>query len=122
MHKTEQQQREDIVLVGRLMFDKGWTTSNDGNITTRLPDEDGQVRLLATPTGICKGMMKPEDLIVTDLDGNKVRGCRERTSEMEMHTTVYRTRLDVQAVVHAHPPAATGFAVAGRALNIGILP
>lgn len=122
MPKTEQQLREDIVRIGRLMFDKGWVAANDGNITVRLPDEEGSGRLLATPTGLCKGMLEPGDMIVTDLDGNKVRGDRERTSEMEMHTTIYKTRPDIQAVVHAHPPAATGFAVAGRALNVGILP
>lgn len=122
MQQREQELRETIVRIGSLMFDKGWVAANDGNITVRLPDEDGQGRLLATPTGLCKGMLRACDMIVTDLDGNKVRGERERTSEMEMHTTVYRMRPDIQAVVHAHPPAATGFAVAGRALNVGILP
>lgn len=122
MQQREQELREAIVRVGTLMFDKGWVASNDGNISVRLPDEDGQGRLLATPTGLCKGMLRASDMIVTDLDGNKVRGERERTSEMGMHTTIYRTRPDAQAVVHAHPPAATGFAVAGRALNVGILP
>lgn len=122
MHQTEQQLREDIVRIGRLMFEKNWIAANDGNISVRLPDEDGQSRLLATPTGLSKGFLKPEDMIVTDIDGNKVRGTRERTSEMDMHTTIYKTRPDINAVVHAHPPTATGFAVAGRALNIGILP
>lgn len=122
MAHTEQQLRDEMVRVGRLMFEKGWIAANDGNLSARLPEEDGEGRLLATPTGVCKGMMEPGDLIVTDLAGNKIRGTRERTSEMEMHTTIYRTRPDIQAVVHAHPPAATGFAVAGRALNTGILP
>lgn len=122
MPHTEQQLRVEMVRIGRLMFEKGWIAANDGNISARLPDEEGAGRLLATPTGVCKGMMEPEDLIVTDLAGNKIRGTRERTSEMEMHTTIYHTRPDINAVVHAHPPAATGFAVAGRALNVGILP
>ncbi|MEP7354989.1 MAG: class II aldolase/adducin family protein [Acidobacteriota bacterium] len=118
MQKTEAQHRDDIVRVGRFMYEKGWVASNDGNISIRL-DEN---RILATPTSISKGMLRPEDLIITDLDGNKISGERERTSEMGMHLTIYRTRPDVNAVVHAHPPAATGFAVAGRALNVGILP
>lgn len=122
MHPTELKLREDIVRVGRLMFDKNWIAANDGNISVRLPDEDGQARLLATPTGVSKGMLLVEDMIVTDLEGNKIRGARERTSEMDMHTTIYKMRPDINAVVHAHPPTATGFAVAGRALNIGILP
>lgn len=122
MPHTEEQLRDEMVRIGRLMFEKGWIAANDGNISARLPDEDGAGRLLATPTGVCKGMMEREDLIVTDLGGNKIRGTRERTSEMEMHTTIYQTRPDINAVVHAHPPAATGFAVAGRALNVGVLP
>ncbi len=118
MAKTEEQLREDIVRVGRLIFDKGWVAANDGNITIRLDDR----RVLATPTGICKGMMQPDDLIVCDLQGEKLCGERERTSEMAMHLTIYGMRADVRSIVHAHPPVATGFAVAGRALNLALLP
>jgi L-fuculose-phosphate aldolase len=67
-------------------------------------------------------MMDPEDLIICDLDGIKVEGDRECTSEILMHTTIYQMRSDVRAVVHAHPPVATGFAVAGRPLNLALLP
>lgn len=116
--KTEQQLREDIVRVGRLMFEKGWIASNDGNISIRL---DGG-RFLATPTGVCKGMMQPDDLIVCDPEGGKISGQRECTTELAMHLTIYRLREDVASVVHAHPPVATGFAVAGRALNLALLP
>ncbi len=118
MTKTEDQLRDDVIRVGRLVFEKGWVAANDGNITLRLDER----RLLATPTGVCKGMMKPEDLIVCDLDGGKLSGERERTSEMGMHLTIYRMRPDVGGVVHAHPPVATGFAAAGRALNLALLP
>ncbi|HML16835.1 MAG TPA: class II aldolase/adducin family protein [Bryobacteraceae bacterium] len=118
MQKTEQQLREDVVRVGRLVFDKSWVAANDGNITIRL--DDG--RILATPTGVCKGMMQPEDLIVCDMDGAKLCGERERTTEMAMHLTIYRMRPDVSSVLHAHPPVATGFAAAGRALNLALLP
>jgi len=118
MAQTEQWHREEIVRVGRMMFERGWIAASDGNLTVRL---DGD-RLLATPTGICKGQMLPEDLILCDLEGNKLYGERERTSEMGMHLTIYKMRPDVRAVVHAHPPVATGFAVAGRALNLGLLP
>ena len=97
---TEREHRQSIVEVGRLVFQKGWIAANDGNISIRLDER----RILATPTGVSKGMMSPEDLIVCDLDGNKVEGRLERTSEITMHTTVYRLRPDVQAVVHAHPP------------------
>jgi L-fuculose-phosphate aldolase len=118
MQTSESQLRDDIVKVGRLMFDKGWIAANDGNITIRL-DED---RILATPTGVCKGMMRPDDIIICNLDGDKICGERERTTEMGMHVTIYRMRPDIRSVVHAHPPVATGFAVAGRPLNLALLP
>jgi L-fuculose-phosphate aldolase len=117
-HETEQELRHKIVRVGRLMFEKGWVAANDGNITVRLDDD----RILATPSGVSKGMMRPEDLIVCDMEGRKIRGNRGCTSEIGMHLTVYQMRPDVRAVVHAHPPYATGFAVAGRALDLAVLP
>jgi L-fuculose-phosphate aldolase len=116
--KTEQQLREDIVQVGRMMFDKSWIAANDGNVTIRL-DED---RILATPTGVCKGMMRPDDLLLCNLLGEKICGDRDCTTELAMHLTIYRMRPDIRSVVHAHPPVATGFAVAGRALNLALLP
>src|SRR5579864_9736367 len=78
MVKTEREYREDIVKVGRLVFEKGWVAANDGNISIRLDAE----RILATPTGMCKGMMEPEDLIVLDRRGRKISGHRERTTEI----------------------------------------
>ena len=118
MRKTEQQHRQDIVDIGKLVWQKGWVASNDGNISIRLEKN----RILCTCTGISKGMMTPDDLIICDLDGNKLEGSRERTSEIAMHLTIYQMRPDVQAVVHAHPPVATGFAVAGRPLTQALLP
>ncbi|HVX65254.1 MAG TPA: class II aldolase/adducin family protein [Bryobacteraceae bacterium] len=118
MPKTEREYRQDIVEIGKLVWQKGWIAANDGNITIRL-DHD---RVLCTPTGVCKGMMQPDDLIVCDLAGNKISGTKERTSEIAMHLTVYQMRPDVRAVVHAHPPVATGFAAAGRSLNLALLP
>jgi len=118
MSKSEQQHRADIVNVGRMMFDKGWIASNDGNITIRLD----AARILATPAGISKGMLTAEDLIVCDMRGMRLEGCREPTSEILMHLTIYEARPDVCAITHAHPPVATGFAVAGKPLNAGILP
>jgi L-fuculose-phosphate aldolase len=118
MLKSEQQHREEIVHVGRMMYDRGWIAGSDGNVSIRLDPE----RILATPTGVSKGAMHPQDLIICDLAGNKLSGERERTTEMPMHVAVYQDRPDIHAVVHAHPPTATGFAVAGKALNQGILP
>jgi L-fuculose-phosphate aldolase len=74
-----------------------------------------------TPKGICKGFMTPDMMCITDLDGRKLQGDRDPSSEMLMHLEVYRQRPDVQAVVHAHPPTATGFAVAGIPLDRAVL-
>jgi len=116
--KTEREHRDDIVRIGQLVFQKGWVASNDGNISVRLDAE----RVLATPTGICKGMMDPSDLILVDMKGNKISGRRERTSEIMLHLTIYDMRPDINAVLHAHPPVATGYASSGRSLNQALLP
>ncbi|SPE43466.1 Class II aldolase/adducin family protein [Candidatus Sulfopaludibacter sp. SbA3] len=100
MVKTEREYRDDIVQIGRLVFQKGWIAANDGNISVRLDAE----RILCTPTGVCKGLMHPDDLIIVDCKGNKISGRRERTSEIAMHLTVYEMRPEIKAVVHAHPP------------------
>lgn len=118
MPLTEKEHRQSIVEIGRLIYQKGWVASNDGNISIRLAED----RILSTPTGVSKGMMTVDDLIVCNAEGKKIEGKRERTSEILMHTTVYSLRPDVQAVVHAHCPMATGFAVAGRPLNTALLP
>ena len=99
------------------MYARGYTASNDGNISVRL----GADRLLMTPKSVCKGFMTPDMMCITDLDGRKLQGDRDPSSEMLMHLEVYRQRPDVQAVVHAHPPTATGFAVAGIPLDRAVL-
>src|SRR5262245_42046536 len=114
---TESSLRADIVEVGRRMYARGYTASNDGQISVRL----GAVRLLMTPKGVCKGFMTPDIMCVTDLEGRKIEGQRDPSSEALMHLEVYRQRADVQAVVHAHPPIATGFAVAGIPLDRAVL-
>ncbi len=114
---TESQHRADIVEVGRRLYARAYTASNDGNISVRLDQE----RLLMTPKSVCKGFMTPDMMCVTDLDGRKLQGDRDPSSETLMHLEVYRQRPDVKAVVHAHPPIATGFAVAGIPLNRAVL-
>jgi L-fuculose-phosphate aldolase len=109
--------RDEIVEVGRRLYARGYTASNDGNISVRL---DGE-RLLMTPRSVCKGFMTPQMMCITDLDGRKLEGDRDPSSEMQMHLEVYRQRPDVQAVVHAHPPIATAFAVAGIPLDRAVL-
>src|SRR5215218_1982633 len=113
----EAQLRADIVEVGRRLYARGYTASNDGNISVRLDDK----RLLMTPKSVCKGFMEPGMMCITDLEGRKLAGDRDPSSEMQMHLEVYRQRPDVQAAVHAHPPVATAFAVAGIPLDRAVL-
>jgi L-fuculose-phosphate aldolase len=112
-----EQLKADIVEVGRRLYARGFVASNDGNITIRLSED----RLLTTPKNVSKGFMTPEMMVVVDLDGRKVAGTRDASSELKMHLEVYRQRADVKAVVHAHPALATGFAVAGVPLDRAVL-
>jgi len=109
--------RADIVEIGRRMYSRGYTASNDGNISVRIAPD----RPLMTPKSVCKGFMTPDMMCVTDLNGQKISGDRDPSSEALMHLEVYRQRPDVNAVVHAHPPTATGFAVAGIPLDRAVL-
>jgi L-fuculose-phosphate aldolase len=109
--------RAIIVELGRRLYERGYVASNDGNISVRL--DEG--RLLTTPTGVSKGFMTPDMMIVTDMSGRKISGAREPSTEILMHLAVYELRPDARAVVHAHPPTATGFAVAGIPLDRAVL-
>jgi L-fuculose-phosphate aldolase len=115
--RTEEQVRADIVECGRRLWHRGFVASNDGNISVRL--DEG--RLITTPTAVSKGFMTADMMVVTDLDGRKLAGERNASSELKMHLEVYRHRPDIRAVVHAHPPTATGFAVAGIPLDRAVL-
>lgn len=115
---TEAQLRSHICQVGRWMCERDFIVACEGNLSVRL--EDG--RILTTPTCISKGMLAPEDLVITDSDGKHLSGSRIASSEIGMHLLFYRLRPDVNAICHAHPVTATGFAVAGRALNQALLP
>ncbi|MGO9086078.1 MAG: class II aldolase/adducin family protein [Terriglobales bacterium] len=110
---TERQHRQEIVRYGRMLHERGFVAAMDGNLSVRLKND----RILVTPTCLSKGAMQPADMVVVDLDGHRVSGRRNVTSEIGMHLLIYRLRPDVQAIVHAHPPTATGFAAAGVALT-----
>ena len=110
---TFQQEREAVCQVGKLLYDRGYVAANDGNISVKV----GEDRLLITPSGVSKGRMTPDMLLVTDLDGTVIEGNRHPSSEGKMHLAVYRGRPDVKAVVHAHPPVSTAFAVCRRGLE-----
>jgi len=112
------QHKKDIVEIGRRLYQKGFVASHDGNISIRI----GAAEILATPAGVCKGFLGSEDVVLVDTQGRKVAGKGEPSSELKMHLLVYQRRPDVKAVVHAHPPVSTGFAVAGIPLAQCILP
>ena len=110
---TFQEEREAVCRVGKLLYDRGYVAANDGNISVKVAEN----RLLITPSGVSKGRMTPEMLLVTDMDGTVIEGDRHPSSEGKMHLEVYRGRPDVNAVVHAHPPVSTAFAVCRRGLE-----
>jgi L-fuculose-phosphate aldolase len=107
-----------IVRVCRRLYDRGLIAGADGNVSVRLVD--GSV--LATPTGMAKVDVHEEDLVTVARSGTVVAGARAPSSELRMHVGIYRCRPDVQAVVHAHPPTATAFAVAGESFVAPVLP
>ena len=114
---SEHEHRLEILRIGKMLHEKGLIAATDGNISVRL--NEGSV--LSTPTCICKGMMSLEDLVVVDMHGRRLSGFRDVSSEIAMHMTIYRMRPDVGAIVHAHPPTATGFAACGLALDQALI-
>lgn len=112
----EQDARKLIVEVGRLLYERSYVVSSDGNVSVRL--DDG--RIVATPTMMCKGRMTEDALAVTDSRGKPLTDKRP-SSELAMHLLIYDERPDVMAVCHAHPPNGTAFAVAGLAIDQPIL-
>ncbi len=116
--KSEGQHRREICIAGRWMYERGYIVACEGNLSVRL----AHGRILATPTCMNKGTLSPEDLVVTDLEGRQLAGTLKVSSELALHLLFYRMRPDVNAICHAHPPTATGFAAAGRALDQALLP
>lgn len=110
---SERQSRREIVLFGKMLHQHGFVPAMDGNLSVRLDDN----RILATPTLTCKGTLRTSDLVIVDMEGRRVSGRREVSSEIGMHLLIYRLRPSVKGIVHAHPRTATGFAAAGMALN-----
>jgi L-fuculose-phosphate aldolase len=110
--------RKDICEVGRRVYQRGFVAANDGNISVRMEEN----RVLCTPTGVSKGYLNEDMLSICDMDGQQVAGSMKISSEIRMHLEIYKLRSDVFSVVHAHPPTATGFAVAGIELTQCVLP
>jgi L-fuculose-phosphate aldolase len=110
--------RRGIVRVCKLMWERGLIAGPDGNVSVRISFE----HVLVTPRGFSKASVEENDLVLVKLDGKRVGGRHEPSSELAMHLAIYRAREDVNAVVHAHPPVATAFAVAGIGLPGNVLP
>ena len=115
---NEDAMRGEICEIGRRIWQREYIAGNDGNISVRLNERE----ILATPTGLSKGFMTPDMLVVLDREGNVLRGAMKPSSELKMHRAFYDARPDVRAVCHAHPVTATGFAVAGLNLDQCTLP
>jgi L-fuculose-phosphate aldolase len=110
---SEDELRRELVRFGKWLYRLGYMPATSGNLSVRL-DED---RLLVTPTGVSKYLLRSRDIILIDMEGRHLQGSRRPTSELGMHLSFYRERKDVRAVVHAHPPVATAFACVSWALD-----
>ncbi len=114
---SEREARKQIVEVGRWLYEKDLIVATDGNLSVKLNN-----RIIATPSGVSKGFLKENELVVVDLEGNKITGSGKPSTELKMHLEVYKVRPDVQAVVHAHPPKCTAFTIAGVPLTQCVMP
>jgi len=109
--------RQSITRAGRRLYSLGHIAAGDGNISARTAGG----LILATPSGACKGFMKAKDIVLLAPDGKKISGAGSTSSEIALHLFIYKMRPDIKAVVHAHPPIATGYAAAGIPLDKPIL-
>ena len=115
---SDYEAKQAILEVGRRMYMKNFVAANDGNISCKVSEDT----IWCTPTGVSKGYMTDDMLVLMDLDGNVLKGNLKPSSEVKMHLRVYKENPKMNAVVHAHPPTATAFAVANIPLDKYILP
>jgi L-fuculose-phosphate aldolase len=116
--KTESQYRNDIIDICKRVHNNGWVASNDGNISIRISPN----AVLCTPTGMSKGYLRTDQLVKLDMDGNKLEGELEASSEVKIHLDVFKNKKGINSAVHAHPPYATAYAVAGIPLDQCVIP
>ncbi|MCX7875012.1 MAG: class II aldolase/adducin family protein [Melioribacteraceae bacterium] len=109
--------KSDIIEIGKLLHQKNFVASNDGNLSIRYND-----KILITPTCTSKGFLTFDDIVEIDLEGNILKGIKEPTSEMLMHLTIYNFRNDINAICHAHPIYSTAYAITGKSLSKKVLP
>ncbi|MBI6547048.1 MAG: class II aldolase/adducin family protein [Cyanobacteria bacterium NC_groundwater_1444_Ag_S-0.65um_54_12] len=113
----EPERRQQLVDSCRMLYERGLITGSAGNVSIRLAEDC----YLTTPSGLCKGFLKVDDLVVVNGAGQRLAGRHQPSSEYDMHSAIYAVRPDVEAIVHAHPPNATACSVAGRSLATPIL-
>jgi L-fuculose-phosphate aldolase len=118
MDSQERSSRLEIIKVCRKLDGKGLIAASDGNVSCRA----GRDCMLITPSGVSKGDIEPEEIAKTSLQGNLPEGPMRPSNEILMHVQVYSMRPDVSAIVHAHPPMATAFTLAGFPFNSKVLP
>ena len=110
--------RKEMVHYSKLIYERSLSSATDGNLSCKIADE----RILITPSGLHKGFLTEEDLVVIDLEGKKLSGKNLPSSEYNTHLYIYKNRKDVEAIVHAHPPYCIAFTVAGVPLDTEALP
>ena len=120
--RPEHELRRDIVTICRRLSERGYIAATDGNVSVRVTDPGGAPRVLITPSGLHKGFIKDDDIVLCDMEGRLIRGKRQPSSEILMHLKAYELRADIGAVVHAHPPLSTAFTIAKVSLARCVLP
>ena len=110
--------KKEIIQTGKRLWSRSMVAANDGNISVKIDDNT----ILTTATGVSKGFMDEGDIVVVDHAGKQTSDGKKPSSELPMHLEIYKRRGDIKAIVHAHPPIATGFAAAGMQLDKSILP
>jgi L-fuculose-phosphate aldolase len=118
IYYSDQEAKEMICEIGRRVYNRNYVAANDGNISVKV----GPNEIWTTPTGVSKGYMTPDMMVKMDLSGNVLAGNLKPSSEVKMHLRVYNENPEVNAVVHAHPPVATSFAIAGIPLDKPVFP
>ena len=110
--------KNELIEIGRFLYQQKMIAGTDGNISVKLDDD----RIMITPSGLPKGTLRPEDLVIVDSNGKHLQGTQKASSESLMHLCVYKNRPEIKACVHSHAPYVTAFAVAGIQLADDILP
>lgn len=112
-----EKERSLMCYVSRKLFDRGLVAGADGNISIRL---NGNTMLI-TPSGICKGVLQPEQILVQSFDGTILEGSLNSSKESRMHIALYKNRTDTGAIIHTHPPYATAFAACGKPIPLNVV-